>query len=96
VLSGAPYGYRYVRKSENSEAHYVILETEAEVVCDLFRSYTQEGLSINALVRWLNRQGIPTRTGGARLSRRYCKGCSSASAVARPFTAPQPGPPSAS
>src|SRR5918994_1682349 len=32
VLSGAPYGYRYVRKSEDAPAAYVEIEAEARVV----------------------------------------------------------------
>ena len=32
VLSGAPYGYRYVRKSDDAMAYYEILEAEASVV----------------------------------------------------------------
>ena len=37
VLSGAPYGYRYVRKSEQADACYEIVESEAAVVRELFR-----------------------------------------------------------
>ena len=32
VLSGAPYGYRYVRKSDTSAAYYEVIESEAAVV----------------------------------------------------------------
>ncbi len=69
VLSGAPYGYRYVRKSETSDAYYQVLEKEAEVVRNVFRLYTQEGLSINAIARWLNEHDIETRTGAGRWCR---------------------------
>ncbi len=70
VLSGAPYGYRYVRKSEASEAYYEVLEGgEAEVVRGVFALYTEEGLSINAIARWLNDHGVATRNGGARWCR---------------------------
>ena len=69
VLSGAPYGYRYVRKSETSDAYYQVLEKEAEVVRNVFRLYTQESLSINAIARWLNEHNIATRTGAARWCR---------------------------
>src|ERR687896_333264 len=37
VLAGAPYGYRYVRKSEYADAYYEIDEAEAEVVLEVFR-----------------------------------------------------------
>jgi site-specific DNA recombinase len=32
VPSGAPYGYRYVKKNENSAAFYEVVESEAKVV----------------------------------------------------------------
>src|SRR5215467_12622788 len=63
VLSGAPYGYRYVRKTETSAAYYEVIEAEAQVVRLVFEAYTQQGLSINAIARMLNERQIPTRTG---------------------------------
>jgi site-specific DNA recombinase len=69
VLSGAPYGYRYIRKSETCGAYYQVLEQEAEVVRTVFDLYTREGLSINAIARWLNEQKVPTRTGASRWCR---------------------------
>src|SRR6266567_2753366 len=47
VLSGAPYGYQYVRKTDTSAAYYEVIESEAGVVRMVFRMYTQQGLSIN-------------------------------------------------
>jgi len=61
VLSGAPYGYRYVKKTEFSSAYYEIIEQEAEIVRTVYRLYTEDGLSINAIARWLNDRNIPTR-----------------------------------
>jgi site-specific DNA recombinase len=69
VLSGAPYGYRYVPKSDSAEAYYLVLEPEAEVVQAVFRRYTQESVSINAIARELNERGVATRTGAARWCR---------------------------
>ena len=69
VLSGAPYGYRYVRKSDTSAAFYEVIEAEAKVVRMVFEIYTQEGLSINAIARFLNARQIPTRTGKGRWER---------------------------
>jgi len=69
VLSGAPYGYRYQRKTETADAYYQVLESEAAVVRRVFARYTQEGLSINAIARRLNEEQIPTRTGAARWCR---------------------------
>src|SRR5207244_12340250 len=62
VLSGAPYGYRYVRKSDTSAAFYEVVEAEAKVVRMVFEIYSQQGLSINAMARLLNERQISTRT----------------------------------
>jgi site-specific DNA recombinase len=69
VLCGAPYGYRYVRKTEQADARYEIAEPEAAVVRALFRRYVEEQDSIAGLVRWLSAQGIPTATGKSRWDR---------------------------
>lgn len=73
VLSRAPYGYRYVKKSESSNALYVIVEEQAEVVRQIFQAYTQEGRPILGIARWLNQRGITTSTGkGKWLPRTVC------------------------
>jgi site-specific DNA recombinase len=69
VLSGAPYGYRYVRKTETSAAYYEVIEAEAQVVRLVFETYTQQGVSINAIARMLNQRQIPTRTAKTRWER---------------------------
>src|SRR5271157_1799189 len=53
VLSGAPYGYRYVRKTDTSAAYYEVIESEADVVRVVFAIYTQQRFSINAIARLL-------------------------------------------
>ena len=63
VLSGAPYGYRYLKKSEAADACYVVDEAQAAVVREVFHWYTVEGLSIGAVVRRLNDRNVPTRFG---------------------------------
>ena len=63
VLCGAPYGYRYIKKSEHSQAYYEVVEGQAEVVRKIFTWYAQELWSIGAIARQLNEQGIPTRSG---------------------------------
>jgi site-specific DNA recombinase len=63
VLANAPYGYRYVKKSEHTDAFYEIDEAEAQVVREVFRRYAQDGESIGRIARWLGEQGVPTRTG---------------------------------
>ena len=69
VLSGAPFGYRYVKKSDTSAAFYEVMEAEAKVVRMVFEIYTQQGLSINAVARLLNERRIATRTGKGRWER---------------------------
>ena len=61
VLSGAPYGYRYIRKSEHAPASYAIIDAEAAVVRSVYEQYTVNGLSIGAITNLLNEQGVPTR-----------------------------------
>jgi len=61
VMSGAPYGYRYIRKTEEALAAYMVDEAEASVVRRVYEMYTVEGLSIAEITRQLNREGIPTR-----------------------------------
>jgi site-specific DNA recombinase len=61
VLSGAPYGYQYVKKTDGLAAYYKIIEQEAEIVCQVYRLYTEDGFSIAGIVRWLNDKDIPTR-----------------------------------
>jgi site-specific DNA recombinase len=69
VLSGAPYGYRYVKKTENSSAYYQVIDNEADTVRTVYRLYTRKGMSINAIARWLNQKRIPTRRRTSRWER---------------------------
>jgi site-specific DNA recombinase len=69
VLSGAPYGYRYLRRSETADARYEIIEEEALVVREMFRRYAEDQSSIAELTRWLRAEGISTRTGKERWDR---------------------------
>ena len=69
VLSGAPYGYRYVKKSDAGSAYYEVVEAEAAVVRMVYERFTVQHLSIGAITRDLNEQSIPTRTGASRWER---------------------------
>src|SRR5215468_7070197 len=69
VLSGAPFGYRYVRKSDETAAYYEVIQTEADVVRLVYRHYTGDHLSIGAITRLLNKQGVPTRKRNTRWER---------------------------
>src|SRR5438270_871550 len=61
VMSNAPYGYRYLRKTDEAPAAYIIDEAEARVVRRVYEMYTVEGLSIGEITRRLNSERIPTR-----------------------------------
>jgi site-specific DNA recombinase len=69
VMSGAPYGYRYIRKTDEAPAAYAVLEDEARVVQRIYEMYTVEGLSIGEITRRINAEGIPTRKASARWER---------------------------
>ena len=64
VLSGAPYGYRYIGKHEGGgEARYQVVAEEARVVRKIFVWFGQERCSLGEVCRRLRRDSIPTRTG---------------------------------
>src|SRR6266513_6321450 len=61
VLSNAPYGYRYIRKTDEAPAAFIVHEAEARVVQRVYEMYTVEGLSIGEITRRLNAEGVPAR-----------------------------------
>src|ERR1700752_4839414 len=61
VLSNAPYGYHYVRKTDETPAAFLVDEAEARVVRRVYELYTVEGFSIAEIARCLNSEGVPTR-----------------------------------
>ena len=69
VLSGAPFGYRYVRKTEHADASYEIVPHEAAIVAELFHRYADGGVAIAELTRWLRELGLATRSGKTRWDR---------------------------
>jgi site-specific DNA recombinase len=70
VLSGAPYGYRYITKEEGGGgAAYQIVDEEADVVAKVFEWVGMERISIGEACRRLNQQGVLTRTKKARWDR---------------------------
>ena len=69
VLSGAPYGYRYHKKTQDSDAFYEIVEPQASVVRDVYRHYTEDHMTIGAIARKLNERGVPTSSGRWRWER---------------------------
>jgi site-specific DNA recombinase len=76
VLSGAPYGYRYVGKHEgDGEARYQVVADEARVVRKIFEWVGQERCSIGEVCRRLQRDGVPTRTGKSAWDRSVIWSC---------------------
>jgi site-specific DNA recombinase len=64
VLSGAPYGYRYIGKHEGGGvARYAIDKAEAPVVRLMFQWIGGERLSIGEVCRRLRQRGCLTRSG---------------------------------
>src|SRR4051812_20107762 len=61
VLCGAPYGYNYIKKTEDTAAYYQINEAEALVVQSVFKLYAEDFLSIGAITKESNEQKVPTR-----------------------------------
>src|SRR5207245_2796880 len=70
VLSGAPYGFRYLTKQEGGgEARYVVEFAEAQVIRDMFTWVGIEGCSLRQVLKRLKERGVPTRTGLATWDR---------------------------
>jgi site-specific DNA recombinase len=69
VLSGAPFGYRYVRKTPGCGARYEVIPHEAVLVAEMFRRYADDGATIADLRRWMEDQEVRTRTGKERWDR---------------------------
>ena len=64
VLSGAPYGYRYISKHQgDGQARYEVIADEARVVRQVFDWVGRERLSIGEVCRRLMQAGELTRTG---------------------------------
>ena len=69
VLSGAPFGYHFIRKTDHAAAYYEINEDQARVVRRMFELYSVHGLSIGAIARLMNDEAIPTRKRRGRWER---------------------------
>src|SRR4029077_19731451 len=69
VLSGAPFGYRSLRKPDLAGAAYEVIEGEAVLVAEMFRRYADDGATIADLARWMGSAGAVPRTGKHRWDR---------------------------
>ena len=75
VLSGAPYGYRYVTKSEGGgQARSALIPDEARVVRQVFAWVGRDRLTIGEVCRRLTEAGEVTRTGKTVWDRRVVWG----------------------
>jgi site-specific DNA recombinase len=68
-MSGAPYGFLYMKKTDDAPASYQILLHEAKVVRRIFETFVREQKSIGEIVRTLNAERVPTRRGAPRWDR---------------------------
>ena len=58
----APYGYRFVRKTDKTLAHWEVDPQEAEIVRKIYDLYLKEGLKGTAIAKRLEEEGIPSRS----------------------------------
>ena len=63
VLSGAPFGYVYMKATQEQSAYYEIHPIEAEIVKECYDLYCNMILSIGAIARLFNDKGYISRTG---------------------------------
>jgi len=68
-LSGAPYGYLYIRKTDTEPSRYEILLDEARIVRQIFEWLVNEQQSIGEIVKTLNKEKIATRNGASHWDR---------------------------
>jgi site-specific DNA recombinase len=63
VLSGAPYGFRYVARTDACDARCEVEPLEAAVVTQIFGWFVDEQWSIGRIARELTRRHVVTRRG---------------------------------
>jgi site-specific DNA recombinase len=91
VLGGAPFGYRYLRKTPETGASYEVIPHEAVLVAEMFRRYADDGAAIADLRRWLEDQGVPTRTGKSAGTAASSGACSATPPTAARPSSARPG-----
>ncbi len=69
VLGGAPYGFLYVKKTDDTPASYRVLLPEAKVVRTIFDSLAHKQKSLGQIAHDLNGANIPSPGGANRWSR---------------------------
>lgn len=63
VTGRRTFGYAYFGKTSQAPAHFRIIEEEAVVIRQIFTTFVEEGLSLRAVARRLNEQGLRTIRG---------------------------------
>ena len=84
VLGGAPYGYRYIRKTDQTPAVYQVNDEEARVVQSVYEMYTVDGLSIGRLRGGLMPKASPPASTAPVGSARWCGPCCAIRLIAVP------------
>ena len=69
VLSGAPFGFRYVPRTDVCDARFEVEPLEAEVVSRMFDWFVHEQWSIGRIARELTKRQVATRRGKATWDR---------------------------
>ncbi len=62
----APYGYSWVKRSDQGRARLEIYEPQAAVVREMYRWLVEEKLSTRAIARRLTEAGVPTSRGAVQ------------------------------
>ena len=62
----APYGYRFVRRTEAQRARLEVDDAQASVVRSMYRWLVEEHLSTRGIARRLTERGVPTARGAAQ------------------------------
>ena len=68
VFGGAPYGYRYIKRSHGSEAKWEVDPLSSQHVQLMFNLVSRQGYSLAAVCRELARRGIKTPKGNGKWS----------------------------
>ena len=62
----APYGYRFIRRTETERAHLEIDEYQASIVRQMYRWLIEAGLSTRAIAKKLTERGVLTARGATQ------------------------------
>lgn len=74
AMTGAGYGWVYVRKLPEVPAHYEVVPSEAEVVRGIFEAFVLEQHSMHRIAATLTAEHVPTRRGAPRWDRSTVRG----------------------